>query len=183
MQEENQKLKECPSTNMQKSIGQPSDNEETEFEEVEEELSNEIIQNPDAFTRVLDRPEIQEIVVAHHAFQGPLPPPYLLRGYQDILPDAPERIFQLTEKEFAHRQKMEEKALDGAINRDKRGQFYGLSATLFTVTCATILGLTGHEILAGTVIGTVVAVAGIFVLRKKPSTKSKSKNDNNHDEE
>ena len=69
MQEENQKLKECPSTNMQKSIGQPSDNEETEFEEVEEELSNEIIQNPDAFTRVLDRPEIQEIVVAHHAFQ------------------------------------------------------------------------------------------------------------------
>lgn len=74
MQEENQKLKECPSTNMQKSIGQPSDNEETEFEEVEEGLSNEIIQHPDAFTRVLDRPEIQEIVVAHHAFQGPLPP-------------------------------------------------------------------------------------------------------------
>ncbi|AIX64357.1 DUF2335 domain-containing protein [Escherichia coli] len=174
MQEENQKLKECPSTNMQKSIGQPSDNEETEFEEVEEGLSNEIIQHPDAFTRVLDRPEIQEIVVAHHAFQGPLPPPYLLRGYQDILPDAPERIFQLTEKEFAHRQKMEEKALDGAINRDKRGQWFGLSATIFTVACATLLGLTGHEVLAGTVIGTVVAVAGIFVLRQKPSIKKKS---------
>lgn len=56
---------------MQKSIGQPSDNEETEFEEVEEGLSNEIIQHPDAFTRVLDRPEIQEIVVAHHAGNTP----------------------------------------------------------------------------------------------------------------
>lgn len=100
--------------------------------------------------------------------------PYLLRGYQDILPDAPERIFQLTEKEFAHRQKMEEKALDGAINRDKRGQWFGLSATIFTVACATLLGLTGHEVLAGTVIGTVVAVAGIFVLRQKPSIKKKS---------
>ncbi|HIG4100396.1 TPA: DUF2335 domain-containing protein, partial [Klebsiella pneumoniae] len=40
--------------------------------------------------------------------------------------------------------------------------------------CATLLGLTGHEVLAGTVIGTVVAVAGIFVLRQKPSIKKKS---------
>lgn len=159
---------------MQNSTGQPKDSEDSEFEEVEEDLSNEIIQHPDAFTRVLDRPEIQEIVVAHHAFQGPLPPPYLLRGYQDILPDAPERIFQLTEKEFAHRQKMEEKALDGAINRDKRGQWFGLGATIFTVACATLLGITGHEVLAGTVIGIVVAVAGIFVLRQKPSIKKKS---------
>ncbi|EFA3859016.1 TPA: DUF2335 domain-containing protein [Escherichia coli] len=171
MQEENQKLKAYLSTDMQNSTGQPKDSEDSEFEEVDEDLSKEIIQHPDAFTRVLDRPEIQEIVVAHHAFQGPLPPPYLLRGYQDILPDAPERIFQLTEKEFSHRQKMEEKALDGAINRDKRGQLYGLGATIFTVACATLLGLTGHEVLAGTVIGTVVAVAGIFVLRQKPSLK------------
>ncbi|EDC8051031.1 DUF2335 domain-containing protein [Salmonella enterica subsp. enterica serovar Muenchen] len=174
MQEENQKLKAYLSTDMQNSTGKPRDSEDSEFEEVEEDLSKEIIQHPDAFTRVLDRPEIQEIVVAHHAFQGPLPPPYLLRGYQDILPDAPERIFQLTEKEFAHRQKMEEKALDGAINRDKRGQWFGLGATIFTVACATLLGLTGHEVLAGTVIGTVVAVAGIFVLRQKPSIKKKA---------
>lgn len=96
MQEENQKLKAYLSTDMQNSTGQPRDSEDSEFEEVEEDLSKEIIQHPDAFTRVLDRPEIQEIVVAHHAFQGPLPPPYLLRGYQDILPDAPERIFQLS---------------------------------------------------------------------------------------
>lgn len=160
------------SANTPNSIGQPEDS--SEFEEVDEELSNDIIQHPDAFSRVLDRPEIQQIVVAHHAFQGPLPPPDLLRGYQDILPDAPERIFQLTEKEFSHRQRMEEKALDGAIGRDKRGQYFGLGATLFTVACATLLGLTGHEVLAGTVIGTVVAVAGIFVIRQRPSIKKRS---------
>ncbi|EDN5320717.1 DUF2335 domain-containing protein [Salmonella enterica] len=169
MQEENKPQPQMTSINTPSSIGQPEDN--AAFEEVDEELSNDIIQHPDAFARVLDRPEIQQIVVAHHAFQGPLPPPDLLRGYQDILPDAPERIFQLTEKEFSHRQRMEEKALDGAINRDKRGQLYGLGATIFTVACATMLGLTGHEVLAGTVIGTVVAVAGIFVLRQKPSIK------------
>lgn len=169
------------STNTQDYTGKQSDS--PEFEEVEEDLSKEIIEHPDAFSRVLDRPEIQEIVVAHHAFQGPLPPPYLLRGYQDILPDSPERIFQLTEKEFAHRQRMEEKALDGAINRDKRGQCFGLGATIFTVACATILGLTGHEVLAGAVIGTVVAVAGIFVLRHKPNIKKKTENKSSEEED
>ncbi|MBK2542600.1 DUF2335 domain-containing protein [Klebsiella quasipneumoniae] len=168
-------------TNTPDFTGKQSDN--PEFEEVEEDLSKEIIEHPDAFSRVLDRPEIQEIVVAHHAFQGPLPPPYLLRGYQEILPDAPERIFQLTEREFAHRHKMEEKALDGAINRDKRGQHYGLGATIFTVGCATVLGLTGHEVLAGTVIGIVVAVACIFVLRQKPIIKKKPENNEKPDEE
>ncbi|WP_159181313.1 DUF2335 domain-containing protein, partial [Klebsiella pneumoniae] len=103
--------------------------------------------------------------------------------YQEILPDAPERIFQLTEREFAHRHKMEEKALDGAINRDKRGQHYGLGATIFTVGCATVLGLTGHEVLAGTVIGIVVAVACIFVLRQKPIIKKKPENNEKPDEE
>ncbi|EMH1276896.1 DUF2335 domain-containing protein [Enterobacter ludwigii] len=172
MQPEHQNPVPQASTNTQDYTGKQNDS--PEFEEVEEDLSKEIIQHPDAFSRVLDRPEIQEIVVAHHAFQGPLPPPYLLRGYQDILPDAPERIFQLTEKEFAHRQRMEEKALDGAINRDQRGQRFGLGATLFTVACATLLGLTGHEVLAGAVIGTVVAVACIFVLRQKPVIKKKT---------
>ncbi|EOB9998027.1 DUF2335 domain-containing protein [Cronobacter sakazakii] len=182
MKKENQKQETFLSTDMHSSTGQQRDSLESEFEEVEEDLSKEIIQHPDAFTRVLDRPEIQEIVVAHHAFQGPLPPPYVLKGYKDILPDSPERIFQLTEKEFAHRQKMEEKALDGAINRDKRGQLYGLGATIFTVACATLLGLTGHEVLAGTVIGTVVAVAGIFVIRQKPIMKKK-KDDTDSEEE
>ncbi|MFP2346169.1 DUF2335 domain-containing protein [Enterobacter hormaechei subsp. steigerwaltii] len=172
MQPEHQNPVPQASTNTQGYTGKQNDS--PELEEVEEDLSKEIIQHPDAFSRVLDRPEIQEIVVAHHAFQGPLPPPYLLREYQDILPDAPERIFQLTEKEFAHRQRMEEKALDGAINRDQRVQRFGLGATLFTVACATLLGLTGHEVLAGAVIGTVVAVACIFVLRQKPVVKKKS---------
>ncbi|MDP1244390.1 DUF2335 domain-containing protein, partial [Klebsiella pneumoniae] len=43
------------------------------------------------------------MVVSHHAFQGPLPHPYLLRGYHEILHDAPERIFKINEREFAHR--------------------------------------------------------------------------------
>lgn len=180
IQPEHQNQDPQASTNTQDCTGEQNDS--PEFEEVEGDLSKEISQHPDAFSRVLDRPEIQEIVVAHHAFQGPLPAPYLLTGYQDILSDAPERIFRLSEKEIAHRQRMEEKTLDGAINRDQRGQRFGLGATLFTVACATVLGLTGHEVLAGAVIDTVVAVACIFVLRQKAVIKKKTE-DKASDEE
>lgn len=138
-----------------------------EFEEVEE-LSREIKENPEAFQRLLDRPEIQQIVVSHEAFQGPLPHPNILRGYKDLLPDAPERVFKLTEDEFSHRHRMEDKALTGAVDRDKRGQHYGLAATIITVLCAFVLGLTGHDFLAGSIIAIVVALVAIFVLRHKP---------------
>jgi len=145
-----------------------ADDHVSEFEEVEEELSREITENPDAFQRVLDRPEIQNIVVSHEAFQGPLPHPNILRGYQEILPDAADRIFKLTEKEFEHRHRMEDKALTGAIDRDKRGQHYGLAAAIITVFFAFILGLFGHDVLAGSIIAIVVALVAIFVLRHKP---------------
>ncbi|MCW2457467.1 UNVERIFIED_ORG: putative membrane protein [Rahnella aquatilis] len=161
---------------MQTSTGQQNP-EEDEFEEVDEELRREIIQNPDAFSRVLDRPEIQEIIISHEAFQGPLPHPRILRDYEAVLPGAADRIFKLTEDEFKHRHDMEDKALNGAIFRDKRGQNYGLSATIFTVLCALILGLTGHDFLAGAVIGTVVAIATIFVLRNKPKNKPQKKDE------
>lgn len=167
---------------MQISISQPND-DEPEFEEVDEDLRREIIENPGAFTRVLNEPEIQQIVVSHEAFQGPLPHPYILKGYNEILPGAADRVFKLTEGEFAHRHDMEKKALNGAIERDKRGQHYGLAATIFTLVCATILGLTGHEILAGSIVATIVAIAAIFVLRSKPASHKKEEKSQEQSEE
>ncbi|MDZ0386367.1 hypothetical protein M2S28_04980 [Klebsiella pneumoniae] len=46
-------------TNTPDFTGKQSDN--PEFEEVEEDLSKEIIEHPDAFSRVLDRPVMTPI--------------------------------------------------------------------------------------------------------------------------
>ena len=36
-------------------------------------------------------------------YQGPLPPPETLRGYNELIPNAAERIFAVFEKQAAHR--------------------------------------------------------------------------------
>ena len=40
-------------------------------------------------------------------WQGPLPPPAVLQGYKDLLPDGPDRVFKQWERETEHRQKLE----------------------------------------------------------------------------
>jgi uncharacterized membrane protein len=40
-------------------------------------------------------------------WQGPLPPPAVLQGYKDLLPDGPDRVFKQWERETEHRQSLE----------------------------------------------------------------------------
>jgi len=74
------------------------------------------------------------LTAAQLTFSGPMPPPYLIAEYGNIDPSFPERLFGLTEREAAHRQKMEEKALDADIEDmtaerqyQRRGQAFGFS--------------------------------------------------------
>lgn len=40
-------------------------------------------------------------------FSGPIPPPSIIRGYEEILPGAADRIISMAEGQIAHRQAME----------------------------------------------------------------------------
>ena|SRR5437016_5369180 len=63
--------------------------------------------------------------------QGPLPPPELLARYRHLIPDAPERFLVMTERQVAHRQRMEKWLVIGGTVRSYIGQgfaFYNPSA-------------------------------------------------------
>ena len=49
----------------------------------------------------------QATIEVGRAWRGPLPPPEVLARYQDVLPDAPERILAMAERQSAHRQRCE----------------------------------------------------------------------------
>jgi uncharacterized membrane protein len=65
----------------------------TDFEEVLKARLSEIVPEPkkQEVTRV-----VHEVVAA--SFQGPLPPPSILRGYDEITPGAAERIIAMAER-------------------------------------------------------------------------------------
>jgi uncharacterized membrane protein len=57
----------------------------------------------------------QAIVQATTHYQGPIPPPQLLKQYDEISPGFADRIIRMAESETAHRQQAENKALDADI--------------------------------------------------------------------
>ncbi len=84
-----------------------------------------------------------EIVgIMHQSFSGPIPPPTILKEYNQIIPNGAERIMAMAEAQSEHRRKLESKAL----NTDSRNSLWGL---IF----AFILGMT-------------VVISGVIVVFK-----------------
>ncbi|MCU6339176.1 DUF2335 domain-containing protein [Enterobacter quasiroggenkampii] len=162
-----------PSSTREQNADLSEQGDGTSVAEVEE-LSHEILSRPQVLLHAMDRPEIQQIIIAHEAFSGPYPHPKHLKGYEEILPGSAERIFNMTEAEMKHRHKMEEKVLDSAVARDTRGQILGVVSTLAALGAATYLTMHGHDTVGITIIGVIVAITGIFVLRKYPLGRAKS---------
>lgn len=70
-------------------------------------------------------------------YSGPLPPPAVLREFEQILPGSAERIFAQFEKQSEHRRTLESSAIANEITQSRRG-----------TNCAFILGLVGLGVAA-----------------------------------
>ena len=135
------------------------------------------IQKPTDINAVLEtlpkeKKEVIESVIfamEQRAFSGPLPPPEDFAGYEEVVKGSANRILNMAENNADHRMKMEKDILNRDFKLKRTGYYAGaFLVTLFGVF-SFILGLNGHEELAGKIgVTTVVAVAVIFVLNKLP---------------
>lgn len=122
------------------------------------------------------RPEIQKIIpligVQFLQFQGPLPPPHTLEGYEKVLPGSAERIFAMAEKEQDHRHDMnkEQVSLDGKFlesdsKRERRGQYIAALLALIALLLSGFLAMNDHSAVASIIGGTtVLGLVSAFVL-------------------
>ncbi len=53
-----------------------------------------------------------EFVARALSFRGPVPPPEMLRQYDEIVPGSPERLFQQFEKHAEHKRAVEKRTLE-----------------------------------------------------------------------
>lgn len=90
-------------------------------EQKDNELVSRVIENPEVLNRVLDSPQVRAIVCQH--FQGPVPPPSMLKKYDQLVPGLANRLVELTEKEQAHRHKTVADSID--IARDGQTKAFG----------------------------------------------------------
>ena len=89
---------------------------------------------------------IQQIQsIEERSFRGPLPPPDVMRGYEDIVPGAADRILAMAEKEQQHRFDCEKKIIKGSIFESRLGQWFAFTLSVLFHGAALWLGLAGHD--------------------------------------
>lgn len=115
------------------------------------------------------------------AFSGPLPAPEDFMVYKKVLPDAPERILSMAERQLEHRIKAENKIIDSGIAEGKHGQYLGALIVVLCLAGSVYLGMNGHDWLAGSMVAIIAAVGTIFVLHKEPNKVENSEESNNPD--
>ncbi|MDD6383857.1 MAG: DUF2335 domain-containing protein [Streptococcus hyointestinalis] len=135
------------------------DTKNNELEEIDN-LVDKVEKLPDEERQVvLERLEI---------YQGDLPHPDILEGYNRLYPDAAKRIIENGIAESEHRRKMEDKYLSGNIAAHKFGQVLGFIVALAIITSGTFLIFTGHAITGSLMTGaTAVGVIGLFANQGK----------------
>lgn len=111
----------------------------------------------------LPKKERQVVLEKLEIYQGDLPHPNILQGYNELYPDAAKRIIENGIAETEHRRKMEEKYLSGNISAHRLGQFLGFIVALAIVGSGTFLIFTGHAITGSIMTGaTALGVIGLF---------------------
>jgi hypothetical protein len=124
--------------------------------EPEEEIREVEILKDDILSGTFDENEISNLpddvktlvlkrISSSVSMTGPLPPPSILAGYEQVLPGAAERIVSMAEKEQDHRHSFDNKCQ----KTDSRDSLLG--------------------ILCGFVLGVAALVAGVIVIMRVPN--------------
>lgn len=115
-------------------------------------------------------------VVLHQSqsFSGPLPPPEILRRFDEVVPGAAERIIKMAEEQSTHRKDLERKVIDSDIARSKWGQILGFCIAVVGLAVAALIAIFGNAIAGGVIgVGTLASLVGVFMYGS--STRSKER--------
>lgn len=127
-------------------------------------------------------PEEKEIISTMISYSGPLPPPEYLRGYAEVYPEAPEKIFGWVDEQQAHRQTMDKEILNKSFKQSTYGLFCGLAVVLTFIILGFVLILMDKEAAGFTMMMPVVlTLGGYFILQRKKEEPQNS--ENNKDEQ
>lgn len=98
------------------------------------------------------------------AFSGPIPPPSILKEYDEVVPGAAARILEMAEAQGRHRIDLESRVVKSDIWKSYFGLVFAFVVSISFLACGTWLVYTDHD-WAGATIATasLVGLAGTFI--------------------
>lgn len=141
--------------------------EKTEIENLMEE--KEEVENSEKIAKVVASVIAQE-------FSGPIPPPNIIAGYENVLSGAADRIIQMAEQQSQHRQEIQLLETKAEIRDSFLGVIFAFGLGIGCLVACIITVIMVPES-AGAISGAVLGVTGIgsivaaFLKNTRPSNK------------
>ena len=105
-----------------------------------------------------------DIALYEAVWNGPLPPPKVLRGYEEIVPGAGNRIIEMAEKEQDHSHDMDK----ASSRRADRGLLAAFIISILIIGGGIYFIYSGYQWAGGSIIGiNLTVLAAIFVYGSK----------------
>jgi uncharacterized membrane protein len=120
------------------------------------------------------------------SFQGPLPPPEILKQYDMIIPGLAERIVSMAEREQRHVHELRHQQLQFEKSAHTlqmqyfgRGQWFAFILAIIFGSISALLALRGHEVAASSIGGTTILgiVAAYIAGYWKPASRKEENPD------
>ena len=120
------------------------------------------------------------LIQQHSSFSGPLPPPEVLKKFDEVVPGSAERIIKLAEGQFAHRTELERKVIASDISSSKLGQILGFVIAIVGLVCSVIISIYGNQI-AGTIlgVGTLASLVSVFMYGSRTRSQERERKADN----
>jgi uncharacterized membrane protein len=98
------------------------------------------------------------------SFSGPLPPPEMLKRYDDVLSGGAERIVRMVEKQSDHRMSLETRVVSADIKRANWGLVTAFIVALAGLGVTVFLAAIGEAVVGGAVgAADFGSVVGVFI--------------------
>jgi len=109
----------------------------------------------------LPPPAKQVAVRAESSWSGPIPSPDQLARFDAVIPGSAERILKMAEQEGEHARDIQRRAVRATIRLEHLGQGCAFVFATGAVISAYRLAMTGHDVVAGILIGTTLATISV----------------------
>src|SRR3989338_7839901 len=91
-----------------------------------------------------NNPPTKVVAAEFSGFSGPIPPPQILQQYNNVVPDAAERIIRMAEKQSDHRMDLERKVVNSNISKSYLGMILGTVIAVCGLLVAKEISVNGH---------------------------------------
>jgi len=122
-------------------------------------------QNPQVLNPTAVR-SVTSVSMQQVTMQGPLPPPPMLRQYEQIYPGFTERWLSAIEEQGRHRRSMDEPTLQLNFRLMRSGQIIGGVVCLAALGCGTYLVTLGNSPIGVTLMFAAIAPMVVPFLRR-----------------